>query len=903
MPAPLFDIDGLKFALQAGSTVLTPNRRLARHIGEAWAQHCHKEGNEVWRQTPVQTIDTWLDQRWQSLEDCAYAACLSHSVVNIHAERLIWEQAIDNDPGKPATIDASAFARLAQATWQQLQRWRVPLHEVASSGHDASQHFLRWQGQFNSTMDSKRLLTGAQSQALIFQAFSDGILAQSEAVILVGFQTPPPPLYQQILAAAFADVRYWNESKKPGLQQLYTATSDSDEITAAAQWACTQIQHSPEQHIGVVFPNLSSQRHRIDRIFREIFTPNYGLPNTPHDIPPFNLSAGISLADSPLVVSALNLLNLLNSPHPLEFYCQLLNDPFWGHADSEQITRAHCQLLLRKGRKPQPGTVDLRYWMQQAEQAASATNALSQALQQFEEKHRRQPGAASFRYWAEDFSAGLVLLGWPGTRSLDSIEYQQLQLWFEVLDEFAGLDHAIDPVNARYALTQLTRICRDRIFQPEGGDSPVQILGVLEAAGLHFDKLWLAEMHDSQWPQTPDYNPLLPVSLQRQYGMPKSSVETELRLAQQLLNDFASHCQHIVFSFAQRDGDSERQITRLLDEALPAFHSPGMPDGHPLLVGQPKPQLEKVPVDRAVPLTASEVIKGGSAILRDQARCPFNAFVVWRLGAEPLPEPEFGFSAIERGNAVHRSLELFWQACKDHITLTNLDDAAQSTLLKGCIASCLALYKNQRPELFGPRYSALEAQRLQDLLTDWLSVERARKPFVVVALEQQVSFRLDQLDLSLRIDRIDQLADGSIILIDYKTGGVSTSVFAAERPDEPQLLLYALAMDRPLAALCFGQVSSTKGIAIKGVGNQLLVADSLTNLQDAGLADSWPENLDQWRKKLLGLAGDFCQGHTEMVVYSRTVADYQGYLFPLNRWFETVNVAGARLGDAAEEDN
>lgn len=903
MPTPLFDIEGLQSALLAGHTVLTPNRRLARHIGDAWAQHCHRQGHEAWRQAPIQTIDTWLEQLWQTLEDCAYAACLTHSVVNSHAERLIWEQVIDHDPDKPATIDAPVFARLTQTTLQQLQRWQVPLREVANSGHEASQHFLRWQNQFAATMDSKGLLTGAQSQALILQAFNEGILAKHESVLLVGFQTPPPPLSQHILAAAFTEVSYWTEAKAPGAQQLYTATSDTDEITAAAQWAFAQIQSSPEHNIGVVFPNLSSQRHRVDRIFRETFTPNYCLPNAPHDIPPFNLSAGISLADSPLAVSALSLLNLQHSPHPWQFYCQLLNDPFWGHADNEQITRAHCQLLLRKSRKPRPGTADFRYWMQQAEQACSTTNLLSQGLQQIEEKRRRQPATATFRYWVEHFSADLDLLGWPGTRSLDSIEYQQLQLWFEILDELTHLDHAIDPVNVRQALAQLNRICRERIFQPEGVDSPVQVLGVLEAAGLHFDKLWLAEMHDNQWPQTSVFNPLLSVSLQRQYGMPKSSAETELGLAQQLLADFSGHCQHIVFSFAQRDGDSERQITHLLSDALPRFHRPEIPDGHPLLANLAKPQLEKLPVDRAPTLTASETIRGGSAILRDQARCPFNAFSVWRLGAEPLPEPEFGFSAIERGNAVHRSLELFWQACKDHGALISLDEVAQSALLRESITSCLALYKSQRPELFGPRYSELEAQRLQDLLTAWLKIERARKPFVVRALEQQVSFQLDQLDLSLRVDRVDQLSDGSNVLIDYKTGGASIAGFTAERPEEPQLLLYALAMDGSLAALCFGQISATKGIAIKGIGSQALIADGLTDLADAGLADNWPENLHLWRQRLSGLAKDFCQGHAEMAVYSRTVVDYQSYLFPLNRWFETLNITRTTVDEAAEADN
>jgi probable DNA repair protein len=904
MPKPLFNIKGLIDQLQSGTLVLTPNRRLARHIGGAWAQHCHQQGQQAWCQPAILSIDIWLLECWQLLQDHAYRASLGFSIVNDHAERFIWEQVIDKDVENPPGVDSPAFARLAQTALQNMERWQVAFSELAHSGHETSAHFLRWRRQFASELLNRQLLTPAQAHAFVWQAFQQNLLPRQEQVVLVGFQTTLAPLYTHIIDSAFNDVAHWHESGLSASKKIHVAANDSDEIVRAAQWAKQQAQHHPGSsqkgnikqgnRIGVVFPNLVNQRHRIDRIFREIFTPDYCLPGTPHSIAPYNISAGIPLCDTPLVASGLMLLNLQRSPQPLDFYCGLLINPFWGDLDStvEQVIRTQCQLLLLRANKLDPATADLRYYMKLAEDSVPDINStLSRDLQQFENLCRQQsaqgkPFTGSFKFWVQQFSNRLKILGWPGKRVLDSIEYQQQQQWLNTLEEFSRLDNALDPVDADTALTQLTRLCGAQIFQAEDSDSPVLVLGLLEAAGLHFESLWLAEMHDGQWPQTPDYNPLLPVHVQRQHQMPRSSAETELAIAQRLLSDFENNCKELVFSFGQFDSDTERQISRLLASDLPELAHPLEPLDHPLIAEQDKPVLQRMTLGQAPSLPGDFLLRGGSAVLRDQARCPFNAFSIWRLGAEPLPEPTFEFTAVERGNLTHHVLELFWRRCKDSTTLNAMSQDSRDILLTESIAAALKQIKKDRPRLFGPRFSNIETGRLHQLICRWLDIEASRAPFVVSAQEQNISLQLGNLNLSLRIDRIDRLDDGSAVLIDYKTGSSSIKSFSDERPEELQLLLYALAIDQPLAALCFGQLSASKGVAIKGLGNHPEIAPSLTDLEETQLEDNWPDTLAVWRNRLSSLATEFCQGNAEMAVYSNTVINHQKYLRPLNRWYE-----------------
>ena len=64
------------------------------------------------------------------------------------------------------------------------------------------------------------------------------------------------------------------------------------------------------------------------------------------------------------------------------------------------------------------------------------------------------------------------------------------------------------------------------------------------------------------------------------------------------------------------------------------------------------------------------------------------------------------------------------------------------------------------------------------------------------------------MTLALRLDRVDRLDDGSIAVIDYKTGGdAEPDAWLGERPRLPQLPLYAeaLGVDR-VSAVAFGRV-------------------------------------------------------------------------------------------------
>src|SRR5690606_22483190 len=94
--------------------------------------------------------------------------------------------------------------------------------------------------------------------------------------------------------------------------------------------------------------------------------------------------------------------------------------------------------------------------------------------------------------------------------------------------------------------------------------SPIQILGLVEAAGLEVDYLWLTQMDEQTWPPRSAANPLLPSQLQQQHAMPRASSAGELTYAQNLTQRLLSSATHLIFSYAKQGQNEELQASPLI---------------------------------------------------------------------------------------------------------------------------------------------------------------------------------------------------------------------------------------------------------------------------------------------------------------------------------------------------
>lgn len=106
-----------------------------------------------------------------------------------------------------------------------------------------------------------------------------------------------------------------------------------------------------------------------------------------------------------------------------------------------------------------------------------------------------------------------------------------------------------------------------------------------------------------------------------------------------------------------------------------------------------------------------------------------------------------------------------------------------------------------------------ERDRLRRLLQAWLDAgERGRQDFAVLEIESPLTLQFAGFALRFRQDRVDRLADGSVAIIDYKTGTtVALGKWFDARPQAPQLGVYLLARRAAYPEQAVGAVAYARG--------------------------------------------------------------------------------------------
>jgi len=85
------------------------------------------------------------------------------------------------------------------------------------------------------------------------------------------------------------------------------------------------------------------------------------------------------------------------------------------------------------------------------------------------------------------------------------------------------------------------------------------------------------------------------------------------------------------------------------------------------------------------------------------------------------------------------------------------------------------------------RYELARIMRQLRAYAEWLVAEARARPFTIVACEQRVEIPLRDIKLVGRVDRVDRLADGSLVVRDYKSGAMHwkpCSVVVADALDQ-----------------------------------------------------------------------------------------------------------------------
>lgn len=184
----------------------------------------------------------------------------------------------------------------------------------------------------------------------------------------------------------------------------------------------------------------------------------------------------------------------------------------------------------------------------------------------------------------------------------------------------------------------------------------------------------------------------------------------------------------------------------------------------------------------------------------------YNTALDARVPEEPVFDPMVWLNVLERGTALHLIYERIVKQ-----TVYEIDDAAERRRRTAAIVSAVAEDMSLRIPPAGPVVKAREVAALEREAQLFVNSERTSwkaNPWTTVALEfefgrdQSAVFPLDDntsLRVHGRVDRVDRLADGTLRLVDYKTGRsfeLDTRRGAFDGGRKLQLAVYSPAVSR-----------------------------------------------------------------------------------------------------------
>jgi ATP-dependent helicase/nuclease subunit B len=835
-------IEKISSALSGGGTVVTATRRLARRLR---AGHAATVTNPSWPTPRVMPWSAWLAETYRDYRDFGMLQdpkCL----LDENQSAALWASVFADDPAAARLLMPGGAVDGFRDAWRLVHDWRLSWRDIEARASEDCKVFLRVARQYRAALNGLAAIdTDMLSAALLAPLAKPGSLG----LWFAGFDRLSPA--QRAIRDA-PGVRAHDVGHAAG-GQYATVTACRDlrsELEAAAGWARARLQANPAARIGIVVPELEAAAALVEDVFDEALSPARLLPGCDEAPRPWNMSLGRPLAQVPVAATALLACGLLKNRIDPGEARRFLRSPFLGESRSECGVRAQLDAWIRARAGDGLTPDQLLGWLGGRDRAP-ASPRLARGLRGLFDELRAEPRRRLPSAWAGAVTRGLQHLGWPGDVPLDSVDWQSAQAWADALASFARLDIVAGTITWPQAAARLQQICSERLFQPEMPEAPVQVLGLLETAGLDFDGLWVTGMHDGVLPAPLRPCAMLPAALQREKTMPRSCPDTELALARGAVTRLAAAAPEVRFSYPMTREDEPLRPSPVVSH-LPLNEAPI--EDFPRVAARlfASQRLERVS-DPVGPPIAGDV-HGGTWLIATQAACPFKAFATYRLLARPLESAGGGVDERTRGLFVHHALRDLWGELGGRDGLAGMDAAGLAMRVHAVLTSASHSVLQGVP----PGLVRIEIEEASRRIHELLRIELERPAFEVAGREVPLNLELGPLRIRGQIDRLDRVP-GGLAIIDYKSGAGNPLEWDGERPQQPQLPLYALAFTGEVVALVFASLKPG-AVQLRGRAMSSESFGATLPVRQEASPREWEEILGAWRRTLEALAEAIARG-------------------------------------------
>jgi len=398
--------------------------------------------------------------------------------------------------------------------------------------------------------------------------------------------------------------------------------------------------------------------------------------------------------------------------------------------------------------------------------------------------------------WNNLLLKSLIDSQWCLNHVLTSTEYQIRYVFLKKLDEFSSCGSFLDECVYNKWVELLTLFCQNITFQAQSKNDDHSCMGLLEAAPLAIESIWMVGADYKRLPQSLSPHPFLPPEIQEIHSLPHAHPKRELTYLTKTLSRL-SQAEEFIISYAIIDNQQQSRSSSLIDKLFPGPYNYER-------VEKDRSAHYQWSLDRVTRVLERKHERLSVAQLNNFAQCPFKGFSKLLKGVDETIVTKLPLDPSKQGQLLHQYIQ-------DRLGGYQGDQAFKR-------------YTSHWPDLLIDS----EKERIELLYYD--IYEQMKFRIGGLSFEHKISFYVDQWLIEGRVDIWDAQERH---VYDIKSKNFYPSAWFSQEPTDFQGALYAIGLD----ALHLG--------LIRLVPNSVIIQSQSVD----GYLESWIQQLQDSLKK------------------------------------------------------
>lgn len=864
---PLIPITAeLQQAIEEG-VVVTATSRQAHELRYSWNHKQILAGELGFVSPQIFDFDGWLVSIYEELDrlgvEGANWSLLHGAALNLAFQICTPDEEFIKHVG--AVVEA----------WRMYVEWNLNRVKPDLKITENGRVFLHWVEAFQEFCEERQLRTIPELPGYI----TNSVTTQTwipEKILLFAVREKSPRRQELLtqLRQFGCDVydiqpehRFDGEVVKIGFESL------GREISTVTGWAREQLSTLPmNSRIGIVCPHIGELAQQIKRSFEATFWDCHSIDSIVH------IGSGTPLRETRLCQDVTQFLDW--TIHPLSYaeVIQLGRSPFLPELEIPEVFTSQFH-----------DRFDLRYYLGKQNKELQA-KLLSLTLLRGNRKR-------SINEWVDQLVRVLKVLGWENHNDVTVIQQARAEV-LQVFSEVIKLSPLVGQISWSFMVSLVRVSLLQHTMKSESRFTPIQVVSREQSVGMQFDVLWVLGNAETQWPPPMQPNAMIPLPVQREAQVHRVTYPNLLDWAKILTLLWSHSAPRVIFSYVdeeQEDFQSEVAVSQLLatvsERALSTLIAVpvSVSHDHPWARHLKDEDYIKEYLSDSGTKISKNAVRFSTSILRNQTQCPFRAWGIHRIGIKDQQNPYRFPDAIERGNILHALIQQLLEIAKNQEGISKLS--------KKVIAEGISKVLAERLKELPKQFIQLETERLKKVVHQWIEFESSRSPFEVFEVEQKREIELGGVTMGYKIDRIDKLEDGSVLVIDLKTGSVNRGHWYLPRLGDTQMPLYATAVSdcKGLTYLLFKRGEPNRFMGFGELAEPIKGIDGVSKM----FQKSWKQVKKEWKTELENLIKSYLAGDANVDPVRPDVCNYC-HLMSFCRQFEDTNFVSP-LGPSAND--